>query len=722
MVNKIKYRDQVLEWEQNLHELRRKYKNTPVGYQSTRQEISSENILKKLEETFAESKKIKLMNPPIAEECVFAGRKKELQQMDEILEKEHRVLLYGIGGIGKSALARFYGYRKQQQGIRVIILNCQTNIREMVVSDAQLKISNYTYNVRQYRSRRAYFRAKLQALTEIAQKEKILVIVDDFNLEKDRYLRELLEIPCDFIFTSRVIPEFFDEKSRMLIRGIAEEEWEDFCHLYLKKDYPDNRIMEKRREVENHTLFMKLYLFKLSEEDSKESDVEIGKESREVLRPLQGLDLKKQEKLFLLWMSLLPVEGFSKELFCLICGIEEKQLERLVQWNLLEESTQPETGEKQLRIHSIIAGDIQKQMLPSYRNCRFFLERFAGYLAGELNGIETWNRSYEENVKLVEPVLCITRKFRNPPVWMLRKYDEFATLLWVQGYFDEAEKISRTSFEKSVRSCGMGNKLTAYLAGRVGAVYHNRSMHAEADQWYQKSLECFEQIPESKITEEVALNQMDILTKLQRKAWMEEDYEAADRYYRKALHTEQIRKLAEGKGPQKILFSKRCIQYVCMYYALSLSRRGQSDQAEELIRGGMNEPQIRSSRFCYMEFRYNYARILYEKSVRSQEECPEQKEYLRKAEQIMREIIENTREFRGTQYYYMQQQKELLADILLIQGRETEGKKVLEEILYVLQEDFPYDREWTERIMKKFRSVRIEAADGMDRVTENFTE
>lgn len=704
MENKTKYREQMLEWERNIHALRKKYRNTPVGYQNTQQETESETSLKKLEAGIAETKKIKILNQPIDQIPMFAGRKRELQQMEEILRQEHILLLHGIGGIGKSSLARFYGYEKQKQGMRVLFVTCQRNILDMIVSDAQITISDITYDIRQYRSKRAYFRAKLHALTEIAEKEKLLLIVDNFNLEKDRYLRELLEVPCDFIFTSRVVPEFFEERSRarILVQGIAEEEWEEFCGLYLHKKYLEEEILKKRREVSNHPLFMKMYLFTLNRN---------GLSKPEIFKPLQGLGLKKQEKLFLLWMSLLPVEGISKGLFCLICGIEEKQLERLLQWNLLEESTQTETGEKKLRIHSIIAGDIQKQLLPSYRNCRFFLERFTGYLAGELNGIETWNRSYEENVKLVEPVLCITRKFRNPPVWMLRKYDEFATLLWVQGYFDEAEKIARTSFKKAVRSCGKGDKLTAYLAGRVAAVYHNRRMNAEADQWYQKSLECFEQIPESEITEEVARDHMDILTKLQRKAWLEEDHEAADRYYHKALQAEQIREKAAEEGAQELLFAKRCVQYAHMYYALSLSRRGQPEQAEKLMLEGMAEPQIRSSRFCYMEFCYNYARVLYEKSGRLPENLAYRKEDLQKAEQLIRKTIESTREFRGSQYYYMQQQKELLADILIAEGKRMEGEKVLEEIIGALQEEFPYDREWTEQIMKKFRSVGSEVAD-----------
>ncbi len=711
MENKTKYRDRILKWEQDMHALRKKYRSTPVGYQSERQETEAEASLKTLENSIAETKKLKIQNPPLSQEQMFAGRKKELQQIEEILNEEHRVLLHGIGGIGKSSLARFYGYEKQKQGMRVLFLTCQRNILDMIVSDAQLTILNHTYNARQYRSKRAYFRAKLHALIEIAKEEPLLMIVDNFNLEKDRHLKELLEVPCDFIFTSRLIPEFFGESYQMLLQGIAEAEWDEFCRLYLRRVYPEEKILKKRKEVRNHPLFMKLYLFTLNEEGSERENKSGSKESTEILKPLQGLGLKKQEKLFLLWMSLLPVEGISGDLFCLICGIEKKQLERLLQWNLLEQTPQEEEDEWRIRIHSVIAGDIQKQMIPSYRNCRFFLERFSGYLGGELNGIETWNRSYMENARLVEPVLCLTGKFRNPPVWMLRKYDEFATLLWVQGYFDEAEKIVKKSYGRAVASRGEGDKLTAYLAGRVAAVYYNRSMRTEADQWYRKSQECFGQIPEAEITEEVARDHMDILTKLQRKAWLEEDHEAADRYYRKGMRAEWLREAVEGKGQQEILFAKRCAQYVRMYYALSLSRRGEAEQAEKLMLEGMSEPQIRSSRFCYMEFRYNYARIIYEKSHRLPKNSKDRKKGLCKAGQIMWEVIENTREFRGTQYYYIQRQKELFADILLAEGREGEGMKVLEEILGVLQEYFPYDREWTEQIMKKFRSVGSEVAD-----------
>ena len=59
----------------------------------------------------------------------------------------------------------------------------------------------------------------------------------------------------------------------------------------------------------------------------------------------------------------------------------------------------------------------------------------------------------------------------------------------------------------------------------------------------------------------------------------------------------------------------------------------------------------------------------------------------------------------------MQQQKELLADILLAEGKETEGEKVLEEIIEALQEEFPYDELWLKRVMEKFRSVKIHFVD-----------
>lgn len=722
MENKTRYREQVLEWERNIHALRKKYRNTPVGYQSIQQETGSEASLKKLEAEIAETKKRKILNQPLGQLQMFAGRKKELRQIEEILQKEHLVLLHGIGGIGKSSLAHFYGYEKQKQGTRVVFLTCQKNILEMIVSDAQITISDLTYNIRQYRSKRAYFREKLRALTEIAEKEKLLLIVDNFNLEKDRYLKELLEVPCDFIFTSRIVPEFFDERVRILVQGIAEEEWEEFRRLYLHRECPEEEIRKKRIEVSNHPLFMKMYLFMLDRNASMEKSEGQQRENVEILKPLQGIQLKKQEKLFLLWMSLLPVNGISGKLFCLICGIEKKQLKRLLRYDLLEQSPQTEDGEWNIRIHSVIAGDIRKQLLPSYDNCRFFLERFVGYLGGELDEIETWNRSYRENAGLVEPVLCLTERFRNPPVRMLKKYDEFATLLWVQGYFDEAERIVKRSYEKAAASRGEGDELTAYLAGRVAAVYYNRSMHAEADHWYQKSLECFEQIPESEVTEEVARNHMDILTKLQRKAWFEEDFEAADRFYHKALQEEQIREKVAGKGSQELLFGKRCVQYAHMYQALSLSQRRLSEQAEKLMLDGMAEPQIRSSRFCYIEFCHNYARVLYEKSVRASEDPANRKKDLQKAEQLIREVIESTRKFRGSQYYYVHEQKELLADILLAEGKEAEGEKVLEEIIEVLQEEFPYDESWMKRVMERFRSARITMADRADGLTGDFAE
>lgn len=698
MENEISYREQTLRWEQNMHALRKKYRNTPVGYRNGEQEILEEERLKNFAERLEESRKVKLMNPPLSEERMFAGRRKELMQIEETLQREHRVLLYGIGGIGKSSLARFYGYEKQKQGVRVLLLTCQHNLLEMIVSDAQLTISGYTYNARLYRSKKSYFRAKMDALRKLAEEGKLLLIVDDFNLEKDNCLKEVLELPCDMIFTGRVVPQEFSESCRILLHGIAEEEWQEFLKLYVKNDFPEERFLQKGREVQNHPLFMKLYLFMLHEKKSA-GDKENRVVGWELLKPLRGLKLKKREKLFLLWMSLLPSEGIEKEIFCLICEIVEGEPERLLRWNLLEEVPRIE-GRNQFRIHPVIAAEIRKQISPSYENCRFFLERFCGYLGGELDGIETWNRSYEENARLVEPVLCLTRQFRDPPIRMLMKYDEFATLLWVQGYFSEAEKITLRSFRKAEKSCGLGNKLTAFLAGRVAAVYHNRSMHEKATVWYQKSLECFEQIPKEQVTAESARNHMDILTKLQRMAWQEGKYEEEEAYYRQALEVEDVRKTAPGQD--EVLFGERCVQYVHMYHALSLGGCGRTKEGLALMQQCMEEPQIRESRYCLMEFRGNFARILFEHSRKLPKGCQEWEERLKLAEKIIREVVEASERYRGSQYYYTQLQREVLADILIACGRQEEGRSILEGILNVLQEYLPYDKEWIERILGKF--------------------
>ena len=94
MENKTRYREQVLEWERNIHALRKKYRNTPVGYQSIQQETGLEASLKKLEAEIAETKKRKILNQPLGQLQMFAGRKKELRQIEKILQKEHLVLLH----------------------------------------------------------------------------------------------------------------------------------------------------------------------------------------------------------------------------------------------------------------------------------------------------------------------------------------------------------------------------------------------------------------------------------------------------------------------------------------------------------------------------------------------------------------------------------------------------------------------------------------------------
>ena len=73
--------------------------------------------------------------------------------------------------------------------------------------------------------------------------------------------------------------------------------------------------------------------------------------------------------------------------------------------------------------------------------------------------------------------------------WLADAYDVFATVLWIGGYFDESLRYMMKLYHACAEYYGENHQMTASIALRVGAVYHNSLGFDQAKQWYQNALE-----------------------------------------------------------------------------------------------------------------------------------------------------------------------------------------------------------------------------------------
>ena len=186
----------------------------------------------------------------------FVGRNEELTEIHDALNENQVLFLSGIGGIGKTELAKRYAeeYHDFYDTIEFAFFEqtlehtvCQEFvINKMCIDDEE--------------SETDYFKRILGVLKETAT-EKDLIIVDNFDVDVDENLEILLQCPCKFIFTSR--KDFRDYNYRQLNIGRIDNLSELLSlyssyneHIY---DMEEEAYIEKLIEyVDGHTMTVEL--------------------------------------------------------------------------------------------------------------------------------------------------------------------------------------------------------------------------------------------------------------------------------------------------------------------------------------------------------------------------------------------------------------------------------------------------------------------------------
>ena len=146
--------------------LREKYKDTPAGFLDEEQKRAAAKQLAQEIQQYENSHVYRLAESYHPKEEWFFGRENCLKKLGAAM-KQGPVVLYGIGGVGKSAIAREFARRNQGSYDKILCLSCEKGIQQAVCDDMQVKISNLRYSYEKYGGKRRYYREKIKKLEEI---------------------------------------------------------------------------------------------------------------------------------------------------------------------------------------------------------------------------------------------------------------------------------------------------------------------------------------------------------------------------------------------------------------------------------------------------------------------------------------------------------------------------------------------------------------------------
>lgn len=131
----------------------------------------------------------------------FCGRDIELQEIHTLLQQEKFLLLHGVGGIGKTELAKHYAMTYAEEYDAVVFVRFLDSIENTILSDTNFPIVHCTRSDGE--SDVAYLERKLQVLRQICT-PRHLILLDNFDTGDCENLDFLTELPCPILVTSRV--------------------------------------------------------------------------------------------------------------------------------------------------------------------------------------------------------------------------------------------------------------------------------------------------------------------------------------------------------------------------------------------------------------------------------------------------------------------------------------------------------------------------------------
>ena len=134
----------------------------------------------------------------------FIGRERELAEISRRLGENSVLFVTGIGGIGKSSLARAFVRSRRAEYDAVICLEYEGGIRRTFCDDMQLQLSCVSRS--EGESDEDYFRRKLGHLRRICGGKRVLLVIDDLSGRITKELSELLSCGYDTLIVTRNRP------------------------------------------------------------------------------------------------------------------------------------------------------------------------------------------------------------------------------------------------------------------------------------------------------------------------------------------------------------------------------------------------------------------------------------------------------------------------------------------------------------------------------------
>ena len=321
----------------------------------------------------------------------FVGRDDEIEEIHQKLTQNQVLFLSGIGGIGKSELAKHYAHDHKEDYDVIVFATYNDSWNALIKDQNSVNITNFEYFPEENEGE--FCERKLLKLKELCD-ERTLFIIDNLNEdifqnENEKYWKAILGLGCKLLFTTRINGWGFPELEIRPIKNI-DSLVELFDKYYkIKNDIEKKDIVRIINYVSKHTLTVELIakqihasfyspsdmLQNLKEYglsmDNKESvvlDKNNARSKDTIQNHISALfdmaKLNEEEKYVLVNMAMVPPDGIESSLF--------KEWSELEDFNVVNDLATKgwleKSENKLLKMHPIIADIIRAKCTEQSRN------------------------------------------------------------------------------------------------------------------------------------------------------------------------------------------------------------------------------------------------------------------------------------------------------------------------------------------------------------------
>lgn len=290
----------------------------------------------------------------------FIGREKELAEIHNKFEENDVVFLCGVGGIGKTELAKYYAHKYKACYDTIIFAPIVNDIFSMIINNTILSIHNFfpeydnlclvdeelfeheQQNI--FKKLQKYYCRKIEKLKELCN-EKTLIIVDNLDGEDEKW-DDLKDLGCKLLITTRMNLSDAFPQSQIIVDKINEPF--DVFKEYYKKPLSEEEktiIFELMEIIGGHTLTVELLAKQMMDGRVKPYDMlerikngGIERSGREKVRRQGNISreqsayehiselfslskLTEEQRYVLSSLALIPCSGIPAEKFCKWCDL-----------------------------------------------------------------------------------------------------------------------------------------------------------------------------------------------------------------------------------------------------------------------------------------------------------------------------------------------------------------------------------------------------------------